>query len=65
MIKDQAPVWRKSRRCDSATCVEAASLDGDILLRDSKDPDGPTLRFTREEWSAFLAGVKNGDFQFN
>jgi len=31
-------------------------------VRDSKDPNGPILRFTREEWSAFVGGTKEGEF---
>lgn len=44
-------------------CVEAAHLsDGCIGVRDSKDPAGPMLRFTPSEWTAFLGGVRNGEF---
>lgn len=32
------------------------------MVRDSKDPDGPMLRYSHAEWSAFLAGAKSGDF---
>jgi hypothetical protein len=47
----------------TSQCVEAAALGGGrIAVRDSKDPDGPVLVFTPEEWSAFLAGVKGGEF---
>jgi hypothetical protein len=31
-------------------------------MRDSKDQDGPVLCFTVEEWKAFVAGVKAGEF---
>lgn len=55
-------VWRKARCCEASSCVEVA-FDGDhVLVRDSKDPDSPVLRFTRDEWTAFVAGVKDGDF---
>lgn len=37
----------------------------EIALRDSKDPQGPVLRFTRQEWDAFVAGVGAGDFAFD
>jgi hypothetical protein len=30
------------------------SADGPVLLRDSRDPDGPTLAFAAERWSAFV-----------
>lgn len=33
-----------------------------IAVRDSKDPDGPTLFFTPAEWDAFLDGVKADEF---
>lgn len=36
--------------------------DGGVGVRHSKDPDGPVLQFTKEEWYAFLAGAKAGEF---
>jgi hypothetical protein len=33
-----------------------------VAVRDSKDPAGPVLTFTAPEWSAFLAGVRDGEF---
>ncbi len=35
---------------------------GEVLVRDSKKPDGPMLSYTAEEWRAFVDGVRNGDF---
>jgi hypothetical protein len=43
-------------------CVEVAADCGDVLLRDSKDPAGPWMRYTAAEWEAFLWGAKHGDF---
>jgi len=56
--------WIRSSRCDSATCVEAwPDPAGDtVQVRDSKDPDGPRLRFGRGAWETFVAGVKAGAF---
>lgn len=33
-----------------------------VMVRDAKDAAGPVLRFTRDEWRAFLAGVRAGEF---
>jgi Domain of unknown function (DUF397) len=56
-------VWRKASLCASGECVEvAASPEGDVLMRNSRHPDGPALSYTPPEWTAFLDGVKNGEF---
>ena len=59
-----APYWIKSSLSFSnGNCVEVASLSaGEIGVRDSKDPEGPVLRFTPNEWQAFLGGARNGEF---
>jgi hypothetical protein len=55
--------WRKSTRSATTNCVEVAPLpDGGVAVRDSKDPGGPVLRYTADEWSAFLLGVAGGEF---
>jgi hypothetical protein len=56
--------WRKSRISNpSGACVEVAELpDGAIAVRNSRHPYGPALIYTRAEVAAFLAGVKNGEF---
>ena len=36
---------------------------GGVAVRDSKDPEGPMLRFTAAEWSAFAAGMAAGEFE--
>lgn len=56
------PVWRKSSRCGNAACVEVAHLDGQWLVRDSKNPEPTWLYFDEAEWSEFVAGVKDGEF---
>ena len=30
-------------------------------MRDSKDPGGPKLTFSRDEWRAFTTSVKRGE----
>jgi len=55
-------LWLRGTPCEAGSCVEVASLEGGVAVRDSKDKDGPILQFTRDEWSAFLAGAKAGEF---
>jgi len=44
-------------------CVEIASLpDGQIGVRNSRDAQGAVLRFTSDEWQAFIGGAHNGEF---
>ncbi|WP_328459822.1 DUF397 domain-containing protein [Actinoplanes sp. NBC_00393] len=58
-------VWHKSTRSggNGGDCVEVAiNLPGIVAVRDTKDPDGAALVFTHSEWVAFLAGVRDGEF---
>ena len=54
--------WRKSSFTNGNDCVTVGRYGDMIAVRDSKNPDGDTLRFTAGEWAAFLAGVKAGEF---
>jgi hypothetical protein len=57
--------WRKSRRSNaSGNCVEVARLPqgAGVAIRNSRNPEGPALVFTRDEIAAFVAGVREGDF---
>ncbi len=45
-------------------CVEAGAFDGGVIVRDSKNPTGATLSFSRAEWAAFVDGVENGEMRF-
>lgn len=55
-------VWQKSTRSGNNGCVEVALDTAEVAVRDSKDRTGPVLLFTAHEWDAFLAGVRNGEF---
>jgi Domain of unknown function (DUF397) len=60
--------WRKSSFSsgNGGACVEVAIVPGAaagggslVALRDSKNPAGPALVFTADEWRAFLRGVRS------
>lgn len=59
------PAWRRSKRCESAQCIEVARIEGLVAIRDSKDPHGVVLTFTLAEWGAFVDGVRDGDFDID
>jgi hypothetical protein len=52
--------WRKSSYSDAngGNCVETASCDGLLLVRDTANRDGGTLEFSTEAWDAFAASLK-------
>lgn len=56
--------WTKSRHSNAeGNCVEVAPLaEGGVAMRNSRDPHGPALVYTSAEVAAFLAGVKDGEF---
>lgn len=58
--------WIKSSfSAANGNCVQVAH-DGEwTLVRDSKFPAGTQLRFTAAEWKAFVAGVHNGEFDWD
>ncbi|MHA6626146.1 DUF397 domain-containing protein [Pseudonocardia sichuanensis] len=59
-----AVTWRKSRASNpSGDCIEVAALaSGAVAVRNSRDPHGPALVYTRAEIAAFLRGAKDGEF---
>ncbi|WP_084693360.1 DUF397 domain-containing protein [Actinomadura atramentaria] len=58
--------WRKSSHSShNGECVEAATLDGTHLARDSKNPTGAVLAFSQDAWAAFLGQVKAGNLDLS
>lgn len=56
--------FHKSSHSDGGEgCVETARLSATHLVRDSKDPDGPTLAFSSSAWTRFLDQIKQGRFE--
>jgi hypothetical protein len=67
--QDATGAPRGTSSLDDADGVEVATEAGSkensdhvITIRDGKNPDGPKLIFTPDEWQAFVAGVKDGEF---
>ncbi|RDI49967.1 DUF397 domain-containing protein [Nocardia mexicana] len=55
--------WRKSSYSGgNSECVEVALMKDIVGVRDSKNPDGPTLAFTPTEWAAFTTGIRNNKY---
>ena len=64
-------VWQRANTTGDPdeACVEIAIMPGTkegsdqvIAMRDSRSPAGPVLLFTPDEWRAFTAGVRDGEF---
>ncbi|WP_214410728.1 DUF397 domain-containing protein [Sphaerisporangium fuscum] len=55
-----AVTWCKSSHssANGGECVEVAKLPQRIAVRDSKNPGGPVLVTTPDEWTAFIMAVK-------
>ncbi len=55
--------WRKATASNATgSCVELGEVDGAIAVRNSRDPHGPAILYTRAEIAAFIDGVKGGEF---
>ncbi len=51
--------WHKSSHSGTDdNCVEVAGLRGGRVVRDGKNPSGPMLRCSENEWQEFIGGVK-------
>jgi hypothetical protein len=51
---------------DKPQCVEVEALgNGDVFVTDSKGSEFHGLQFTRAEWEAFIAGAKQGEFDYS
>jgi Domain of unknown function (DUF397) len=57
--------WVRSSRSGptGGNCAEVASLrDGQVVVRDSRQPKGPVLVSTAREWAALVCGAGDGEF---
>ena len=51
--------WRKSSRCDGGNCVEVASYEAGVAIRDSRVPD-THLTVDRASGRQLLQAVRSG-----
>ncbi|PRW64502.1 DUF397 domain-containing protein [Actinopolyspora mortivallis] len=62
-VPSDAEFYKSSYSNDHQGCVEVAvAADGGRRLRDTKDRTRPAHYYTPTEWQAFVAGVKDGEF---
>lgn len=54
--------WRVARSCESGGCVGVARQGEYIVIGNTTKPEDPVSYFSQQEWNAFIAGVKLGDF---
>jgi hypothetical protein len=61
MLRDDGQ-FHVSSFCTAGACV-AVTLEGEtVSITERGDPGRLALHFGREEWAAFVAGVKAGEF---
>jgi hypothetical protein len=58
-------LWVKSTYSNGqANCVEVCTNEpATVAVRDSKDREGPKLAVNHQTWSAFVQGIKQGQFE--
>ncbi|MFG1918282.1 DUF397 domain-containing protein [Micromonospora sp. NPDC048898] len=54
--------WKTSTRSNEGNCVEVATPPPIVMVRDSKDRQGPVLSFGAGQWAGFVRGIKGGNF---
>ena len=55
--------WKTARRSvGNGACVEVAPVAGTILVRDSKNQQGPVVQYPGNSWRAVLGAAKKGHF---
>ncbi|WP_089310158.1 DUF397 domain-containing protein [Actinomadura mexicana] len=53
-------VWRKASRSkeDGSNCIELAEFSGIVAIRDSKDPGGPQISVSRNDFRGLAEVLK-------
>jgi hypothetical protein len=62
-----APIrwFTSSRSSGNGACVEVARMAAAVMIRDSKDPYGPTISVDPGCWRSFIGSVQQGLFDRN
>jgi hypothetical protein len=57
------PSWRKASYSGNGggNCVEAGSLPGSVLVRDTANRDGAVIEFSAGAWRALVVNIKHGE----
>lgn len=52
--------WRRATRSNTngGNCVEVATRPDTVMVRDSKDPEGPVLAVDPDDWRRFVAHLR-------
>lgn len=54
--------WQRSSASQGdGACVEVATLDSSVLVRDSRDRPGVRLSFGQAQWHGFVRRVRQGE----
>ena len=62
-MTSETPWIKATASSNGNNCIEQRRHDGLVEVRDTKDHGaGPTLRFTPEEYAAWLDGARSGEF---
>ena len=61
-VNPSRAVWRTSSYTNNGgACVEVAdNLPNVVAVRDSKDPNGPALMLSADQWAGFVARIRSG-----
>lgn len=54
-----------TRKGAIGVCVAVKIGKDTVEVRDTKDPNSPTLSFPHPEWDAFIGGVKLSEFELS
>jgi hypothetical protein len=63
MVGNEArPNWRRSKHCESGSCVEIQAQLGLVMVRDGDNPVGPPLALNPASWRSFTERAKRRAF---